>query len=111
METEEAHQIVTESLEPLKREGIDTLILGCTHYPLLAPLIQDAMGNDITLINSGEETALGLSNLLAIHDLHAASGSVEPTHRFFTSGDPQVFKEIGDQWLNRKLFVERFLPE
>ncbi|MET3290474.1 glutamate racemase [Brevibacillus fluminis] len=111
LETEEAHQIVTESLEPLKREGIDTLILGCTHYPLLAPLIQDAMGNDITLINSGEETALGLSNLLAIHDLHAASGSVEPTHRFFTSGDPQVFKEIGDQWLNRKLFVERFLPE
>lgn len=110
LETEEAHRIVEESLVPLKREGIDTLILGCTHYPLLAPLIQDALGNDITLINSGEETAMGLSGLLTLHDLHAAPSAESAQHRFFTSGDPQVFKEIGEQWLGMQLHVERFLP-
>jgi glutamate racemase len=112
LETGEAPRIVVESLEPLKQEGIDTLILGCTHYPLLAPLIQNALGNDITLINSGEETARGLFALLSLHDLHADPKTVEaPVHRFFTSGDPKVFKEIGEQWLGMKLHVDRFLPE
>ncbi|MGE5702996.1 MAG: glutamate racemase [Clostridia bacterium] len=112
LETAEASAVVAETLQPLKQEGIDTLILGCTHYPLLAPLIQDALGNDITLINSGEETARELNDLLTLHDLHASPVSGETVeHRFFTSGDPDVFQSIGGQWLNMKLHVETYVPE
>ncbi|WP_434127649.1 aspartate/glutamate racemase family protein, partial [Enterococcus faecium] len=55
-DTDEARRVVRETLAPLVGEELDTLILGCTHYPLLAPIIQEVMGNQVTLINSAEET-------------------------------------------------------
>jgi glutamate racemase len=103
--TAEAKRIVAETLAPLRAEKLDTLILGCTHYPLLAPLIQEALGSEVTLISSAEETARELSMLLAQQeaDLHPAS----PEHVFYTSGDAETFREIGEEWLGSKLVVQQ----
>ncbi|WP_232695648.1 glutamate racemase [Brevibacillus daliensis] len=108
LHTEDAWQTVRDTLAPLKNEKLDTLILGCTHYPLLAPLIRKAMGDDIFLINSAEETARELSTLMAIQELHRSSGeSGDHDHLFFTSGDPAIFKEIGEEWLQVPIHVEQ----
>lgn len=104
MHTEEAKRIVKETLTPLCYEELDTLILGCTHYPLLAPLIQEVMGESITIISSAEETARELSTLLSIRNMHDQSQSL-CNHKFFTSGDAEVFKQIGEEWLGFELEV------
>lgn len=95
----EARRIVEEAIAPLTHEELDTLILGCTHYPLLAPLIQQAIGSDVTLIHSAEETARELSTLLSLHHLYADASSVGSGHRFYTSGDAEKFRRIGEEWL------------
>lgn len=64
-EGDKARRVVAESLAPLKGQSIDTLILGCTHYPLLKPVIQEVMGDGIQLIDSGEETAREISAILS----------------------------------------------
>ncbi|MFC7393719.1 glutamate racemase [Scopulibacillus cellulosilyticus] len=94
----QARQIVAETLNPLKLESIDTLILGCTHYPLLRPLIQDVMGQDISLIDSGEETAREVSTILSHKEL-LASASQLPAHQFYTTGSECLMSDIAGQWL------------
>jgi len=104
--TNEARRIVFDTLEPLRHEELDTLILGCTHYPLLAPLIQEVFGDTITLISSAEETARELSALLSLRDQHTTNGFPEECdHQFFTSGDPDVFRAIGEEWLDVEIDV------
>ena len=66
--------VAREYLEPLRREGLDTLILGCTHYPLLTDIIGDIMGPGVTLINTGEEAAWELKRTLRAMDLLAPDG-------------------------------------
>lgn len=105
--TDKARRIVRETLRPLKAEEVDTLILGCTHYPLLAPLIQEIMGDEITLISSAEETARELSALLSIHQLHTGEQAEQREHAFFTSGDPHLFRQIGEEWLQKEIVVRR----
>jgi glutamate racemase len=102
----EAQRIVEETIAPLTHEGLDTLILGCTHYPLLAPLIQQAIGRDVALISSAEETARELSTLLSLHNLYADERASGPRHRFFTSGDAERFRQIGEAWLGFALEVQ-----
>ncbi|MBO8163780.1 MAG: glutamate racemase [Brevibacillus sp.] len=102
----EARRIVEETIAPLVHEELDTLILGCTHYPLLAPLIEQVIGGEVTLISSAEETARELSALLSLHDLHAEDTTEKPKHRFFTSGDEQIFRQIGEEWLGFAIDVE-----
>ncbi len=110
--TPEARAIVRETLAPLCHEELDTLILGCTHYPLLTSLIQEAMGDEITLISSAEETARELSTLLSLKDLHADPHQrLAPIHQFFTSGDADVFRQIGEEWLGLELNVQHRSPE
>jgi glutamate racemase len=106
LHTQEAERIVAETLAPLKYEELDTLILGCTHYPLLAPLIQKALGDEITLISSAEETARELSALFSIGDMHASELLDWPEHKFFTSGEENVFRQIGEEWLGCHVNVE-----
>ena len=60
--------VAREYLEPLKAEGIDTLILGCTHYPLLEEVVAKIMGPDVTLVDSGAQAARQLRDSLARHD-------------------------------------------
>lgn len=105
-----ARKIVEETLKPLRYEELDTLILGCTHYPLLAPLISEVMGEGISIISSAEETARELSTILSIRNLHNPSltGS---THHFFTSGSPEIFREIGEGWLGFEIEVSSHILE
>lgn len=93
-------KVVNESLAPLSDENIDTLILGCTHYPLIADAIQEAVGPGVSLISSADETARELSAVLSYRNMLAEQNGIEsPEHRFFTSGSPQAFQKMAEQWL------------
>jgi len=97
----ETYRIVAESLEPLRRTPIDTLILGCTHYPFLADAISAAMGPDIALISSAEETAREISAML--QESERLSDVMEvPVHQFYCSGDSDLFQTIARQWLREQ---------
>lgn len=98
----ETFEAVSESLQPLKERRLDTLILGCTHYPFLADTISEVMGKEITLISSAEETAGEISAIL--HDRGCMARNDElPVHQFFCSGDPRIFKAIAQQWLGEQI--------
>lgn len=81
-------------LEPLRMVGIDTLILGCTHYPLLTGVISYVLGDEVTLVSSADECAkdvyAGLTRLKLTHDVPRA-----PTYRFLTTGSPEAFTGVG----------------
>ncbi|MBB5172663.1 glutamate racemase [Texcoconibacillus texcoconensis] len=95
----EAKTAVEESLAPLKNTAIDTLVLGCTHYPLLYDVIQDVMGQDVHIICSGDETAREVSSLL-YHQQLLYIGDREAKHQFYTTGMSLSFKEIANRWLD-----------
>jgi len=101
-EGEEAKQIVAESLEPLKDRPIDTLILGCTHYPLLSPLIQQYMGEHVKLICSGDETAREVSTILH-HSGLLYTGNKRREHIFFTTGSKETFQQIASKWFGHPI--------
>ena len=100
--SDETRHTVGESLQPLRRTPIDTLILGCTHYPFLADSISEVMGKRITLISSAEETARDISTILQVKS-RLALGSIMPVHQFYCSGDPKLFKSIAERWLNEQI--------
>ena len=90
--------VVKEYLTPLKDAGVDTLILGCTHYPLLEEVIGDFMGPDVTLIDSGAEAA----NLASTQfDPNEGTG----TTQYFVSDDPQGFDQLAELFLQEKVDV------
>lgn len=89
-------------LEPLLREKIDALILGCTHYPLLREVIAEVVGPDVTLVDSAEETARETSAILARANL-AAPGGARGVCRVFVSDRPQRFEQIGAAFLGEPL--------
>jgi glutamate racemase len=90
--------IAREYLEPLVAADIDTLVLGCTHYPLLKPLLREVLGPDVRLIDSAEETAAETARTLAAAQL-AAPGDTEPAYRFVASDDPLQFLQLGQRFL------------
>ena len=85
-------------LRPLQDSRIDTLILGCTHYPLLRGAIHHVMGPDVLIISSAEETANDVYTVLAERGLQA-EGATLPTHRFESSGEPELFSVLGRRFL------------
>ncbi len=85
-------------LQPLIEAGIDTLILGCTHFPLLAPILQAILGDSVTLIDSGRETAKAAHALLSSQD---ALGGDDGDCRFFVSDTPQGFSRVAEMFLGR----------
>ena len=88
-------EIARDYLDPLKRCMIDTLVLGCTHYPLLTPLISQVMGPDVRIISSAEETARDVAELLLRRSLLAPLDAA-PKHRFVsTAPDPYEFTMLG----------------
>jgi len=93
-----AEKIVNEALKPLLAQNLDTLILGCTHYPLLEPLIKNVMGDPVHVISSGDETAREISAILQYNGL-LATADTEPEHEFFTTGSRGIFAKIASQWL------------
>ena len=90
-------------LEPLQRAGVDTLVLGCTHYPLLSGLIQLVMGDNVTLVSSAEETAKDLLRVLTERDLLRDGPEdrvvVAPTWQFEATGDPEAFLALAARFL------------
>ncbi len=89
--------IARKYLLPLIDQGIDTLILGCTHYPLLRPLLSSILGPGVTLIDSAEQVALGVETLLK--ERGELSPSPHGTRRFFVSDYPRNFEELGRRFL------------
>lgn len=85
-------------LEPLRVAEVDTLILGCTHYPLLSGLLAMVMGPDVVLISSAEETARDVYAILVREDL-LRDDPAPPSHRFLSSGDPEAFRDLGRRFL------------
>ena len=79
-------------------------MLGCTHYPLLKPLVQEVIGQRVKLIDSAGETAAALAGLLEREGLLASADSEsEPTHRFAVSDDPERFRRVGAGFLGQGL--------
>ena len=100
-------QIAQTYLAPLKRHRIDSLILGCTHYPLLAPVIERALGPTVTLVDSATQTAAEVKGLLAWHEWLQRSRQ-RPRHRFFVTDEPDHFTRLGRQFLGQAIrSVER----
>lgn len=99
-----ANKVVVETLQPMKKKGLDTLILGCTHYPLLEPLIKKMMGKEVTVISSGEETAREISTILTYKGI-LNRNQVEPNHEYYTTGSSAIFASIASEWLERSIEV------
>lgn len=86
-------------LEPLQRAEIDTLVLGCTHYPLLAGMISLVMGEGVTLVSSADETAKDVYRVLTELDLLRQEADSPPTHRLLTTGDASAFAALARRFL------------
>jgi glutamate racemase len=99
---EETERAVRAYAEPLKAAGVDTVILGCTHYPLIRPIFQRVFGRDVTLVFSADETAREVSETLArkgIENDPARDG----VYRFLSTGDPESFREMGRRFLQFRI--------
>ncbi len=92
------YEMARDYLNPLKRNGIDTLVLGCTHFPLLATAIQQVLGPGVRLISSAEETAREVAAALHARDQLAEPGG-DVTRRFVTTGDVGEFRKLGSRVL------------
>ena len=100
--------IAERYLAPLKKAGIDTLVLGCTHYPLLKKAVQQVMGDDVVLIDSAEETALEVREVLTHLGLITSAGcdntqAMTPFRRYFVTDVPLRFKDQGSRFLGEKI--------
>ncbi|MCS4490652.1 glutamate racemase [Corynebacterium sp. ES2794-CONJ1] len=84
-------------VEPLQAAGVDTLVLGCTHYPLLSGVIQLAIGDQVTLVSSAEETAKDVMRTLSQRNLLASTD--HPTRVFEATGDPEKFQQLAARFL------------
>lgn len=91
-----------EYLSELKKKSIDTMVLGCTHYPLLKNTIQKVVGENVALVDSGVETARVVKEILENENLLNRS-TLKPNYTFFVSDLPQKFKEIGEMFLGREI--------
>jgi len=94
--------IAKEYLFPLTLEKIDTLVLGCTHYPLLKDVISKVLQNNVALVDSGEATALAVKRLLTDTGLLNTS-KLKPNLQFHVSDIPHKFTEVGERFLGQKL--------
>ena len=103
LDTEATRLIVREYLTPLQTAGIDTLVLGCTHYPLLKPLLAEVLGPDVVLIDSAHETAAETARVLQARGLLADETATKRSkchmHRFIASDAPDHFLRLGQRFL------------
>lgn len=92
-------EIARDYLAPVMAEDIDTLVLGCTHYPLLTGVISYVMGNDVTLVSSAEETAKDLYRVLLENSLMRSTQARPPQHKFLATGDAASFEKLARRFL------------
>ncbi len=97
--------VADEYLAPVKAAGVDTLVLGCTHYPLLTGVISYVMGDEVTLVSSAEETAKDVYRTLVAHDLERSPGAGPAEHRFLATGDPESFHTLARRFLGPEVLA------
>jgi len=92
-----------EYLRPVLKEQVDTLVLGCTHYPLLKPLLSRLVGPKTLLVDSAETTATRVADLLTAQGLRRPSGAPPPVHEYYVTDVPQRFRAVGALCLGHEL--------
>ena len=90
-------QVARAYLKPLKEARVDTVILGCTHYPLLKSVIKEVLGKDVTLIDSAKQVAIEVKKLLAQEGL--LNGKRRGKQRFYVSDNPEWFSGLAERFL------------
>jgi glutamate racemase len=88
-------------LKPLKEAGVDTLILGCTHYPLLKPVIREVMGKSVSLIDSAKQVAIEVKKILAQEGMLNQSG--QGRQKFYVSDNPEWFSDLAKRFLGKPI--------
>jgi glutamate racemase len=99
VDSDQVHVLAERLLAPVREADVDTLVLGCTHYPLLARTIADVMGRDVVLVSSADETAFAVRDLLTEQGMLATRPPSDPRHVFFTSGPVDTFRTLGERFL------------
>ena len=102
-DSEQVHVLAERLLAPVVTGGVDALLLGCTHYPFLARTIGDVMGRDVVLVSSADETAFSVRAMLAGTALARDPGDWPGRHRWFSSGDVELFRSLGRRLLGPEL--------
>lgn len=100
---EEVTILAERLLAPVKDAGVDTLLLGCTHYPYLARVISEVMGPEVTLVSSADETAFVARDVLSTAALLRDPAAGPAAHRFLSSGDISWFADLGRRLLGPEL--------
>ena len=95
-------ELVRGYIEPLRQARVDTVILGCTHYPLLSPILQRMLGRDVRIVTSGVALARQVEHVLGARDL-ANPNQSEGSYRFLSTGDPEAFAAVGTRFLQLPL--------
>jgi glutamate racemase len=99
---DEVVALVRSYVGPLREAGVDTVILGCTHYPLLRPMLQRLLGPRVRIVVSGAALARQVEHALGVRDL-ANPREGEGEYRFLTTGDPEEFRSLGSRFLQLPL--------
>jgi glutamate racemase len=102
-DTEVTRLTAEEYLKPLKEAGVDTLVMACTHYPLLSKVIGEVMGKNVTLVNTGEATAEVVKKLLESEAIASDDGNNNPVREFYTSDEPELFEKVAAPFLGEGL--------
>jgi glutamate racemase len=90
-------------LDGVRRAGVDTLVLGCTHYPMLTGIVSYVMGDAVTLVSSADETAKDVYRVLTSENLLRAGSLPPPVHRFRSTGDPRSFSKLAHRFLGPEI--------
>lgn len=93
--------VVKEYLAPIKDQGIDTVLLGCTHYPLIEQIIQDEVGDHVTIVDSATICAENLKSILQKQNIENVS--LDSHYRYFVSDDPEKFGVLGSKFFGREI--------
>lgn len=101
--SDQVHVLAERLLAPVLDARVDALLLGCTHYPFLARTISDVLGRDVVLVSSADETAFEVRSMLEGSALARSLDAGRGTHRWFSSGDVELFRELGGRLLGPEL--------
>ncbi|MEG0259648.1 MAG: glutamate racemase [Lysinibacillus sp.] len=95
-----ASELIEDGLKPLKNKQFDTVILGCTHYPILQQHIEAVVGEGVSVLSSAEETAKDVQEMLAYNGTLAEPNAI-PAHKFYATGSVPIFRSIAESWLEQ----------
>ena len=105
-------KLAEKLLAPIRKAGVDALLLGCTHYPYLSAVISEVMGSGVKLINSADATASKVRDVLIKNNIsRSVDDEVKSSHEFYSSGDVQHFAELGRRFLGPELSLAKQWPK